>query len=237
MATGPRPAVLCPHGHWTNGRFLAVDTKTREKELKSGAEKTPEGAQSPLQARCAQLARMGCVVFHHDMVGYADSGPIEHRVGFNDAGAFLRLHGPMMLQTWNCVRALDFLLELPNIDPARIGVTGASGGGTQTTLEVALSARKFWIEISFLPATIFVGKVAAVVAASCSASMSGVRSQARGVLMSGVPIRGTLTAASSAMSRTCSACRASAPCGCPTNAPARATASVSTVVALAIARA
>lgn len=139
--TGPRPAVLCPHGHWTNGRFLAVDPKTREKELKSGAEKTAEGAQSPLQARCAQLARMGCVVFHHDMVGYADSGPIEHRAGFNDAEAFLRLHGPMMLQTWNCVRALDFLLELPGIDPARIGVTGASGGGTQTFILGALDSR------------------------------------------------------------------------------------------------
>lgn len=39
------------------------------------------------------------------------------------------------------------------------------GGGGQTTLDAALAARKFWIEISFLPPTIFVGKVAAVVAA------------------------------------------------------------------------
>lgn len=138
---GPRPAVLCPHGHWANGRFFAADSKTRDKEIQSGAEKTPEGAQSPLQARCAQLARMGCVVFHHDMIGYADSGPIEHRSGFNDAGALLRLHGPMMLQTWNCIRALDFILELPGIDPARIGVTGASGGGTQTFILGALDPR------------------------------------------------------------------------------------------------
>ena len=140
-SNGPRPAVLCPHGHWTNGRFLTVDAKSREKEMKSGAEKTPEGAQSPLQARCAQLARMGCVVLHHDMIGYADSGPIEHRGGFTQAETLLRLHGAMMLQTWNCIRALDFLVELPGVDPARIGVTGASGGGTQTFILGALDPR------------------------------------------------------------------------------------------------
>jgi dienelactone hydrolase len=140
-ASGKRPAILSPHGHWANGRFFEASDKTVEKEMKSGAEKTAEGAKYPLQARCAQLARMGCVVFHYDMVGYADSQQIKHREGFLDAEAELRLQNFMGLQTWNSVRALDFLLSLPDVDPTRIGVTGASGGGTQTFLLCAIDDR------------------------------------------------------------------------------------------------
>src|SRR5262249_23895046 len=133
--------VLCPHGHWPNGRFLDQGEKTAQDQIKSGAEKTIEGARHPLQARCAMLARMGCVVFHYDMVGYADSKPIGHRSGFTDADAELRLQSFMGLQTWNSIRALDFLLSLPGVDPKRIGVTGASGGGTQTFLLCAVDDR------------------------------------------------------------------------------------------------
>jgi hypothetical protein len=58
------PGVLCPHGHWANGRFYDAGDKGAAEQIKQGAEKTTEGARYPLQARCAQLARMGCVVFH-----------------------------------------------------------------------------------------------------------------------------------------------------------------------------
>jgi hypothetical protein len=138
---GKLPGVLCPHGHWPNGRFHEADEKTIAAQMKSGAEKTPEGAKYPLQARCAQLARMGCVVFHYDMVGYADSTALEHRKGFTDAEADLRLQSFMGLQTWNSIRALDFLLGLPEVDPHRIGVTGASGGGTQTFMLCGIDDR------------------------------------------------------------------------------------------------
>ncbi|HEV3085484.1 MAG TPA: acetylxylan esterase, partial [Gemmataceae bacterium] len=141
MKTGKMPGVLSPHGHWQNGRFYEANPNEVQSQLKQGAEKTAEGARYPLQARCAQLARMGCVVFHYDMVGYADSTQIEHRKGFLDPEAELRLQSFMGLQTWNSIRALDFLLSLPEVDPQRIGVTGASGGGTQTFILGAIDDR------------------------------------------------------------------------------------------------
>ncbi|MCI0464432.1 MAG: hypothetical protein L0Z62_46455 [Gemmataceae bacterium] len=139
--TGQLPAILSPHGHWPNGRFYDAGEKAAQAQIKQGAEKTVEGARYPLQARCAQLARMGCVVFHYDMIGNADSQQLKHRAGFNDADADLRLQNPLGLQTWNSIRALDFLLSLPDVDPARVGVTGASGGGTQTFILCAIDDR------------------------------------------------------------------------------------------------
>jgi dienelactone hydrolase len=139
--TGKLPAVLSPHGHWKDGRLYDAGEAVATKQIEIKAETNMAGARYPLQARCVQLARMGCVVFHYDMVGVADSQQIAHREGFTDAAAELRLQNFMALQTWNSIRALDFLLSLPDVDPARIGVTGASGGGTQTFILCAVDDR------------------------------------------------------------------------------------------------
>jgi len=138
---GKRPAVLNPHGHWNNGRFYEQAEPQAKKDVESGAEKTIESARYPLQAKCAMLARLGYVTFLYDMVGYADSKAIAHREGFTDPEAELRSQNFMGLQTWNSIRALDFLLSLPDVDPTRIGVTGASGGGTQTFILCAVDDR------------------------------------------------------------------------------------------------
>ncbi len=138
---GKIPAILCPHGHWANGRFYDAGDAEAARQLASGAEDFLSGAHSPLQARFVQLARMGCIVFHYDMVGNADSQMIEHRGEFNDISASLQLQNKMGLQTWNSIRALDYVLSLPDVDATRIGVTGASGGGTQTFMLCAVDSR------------------------------------------------------------------------------------------------
>jgi len=151
--SGKLPGVLCPHGHWANGRFYEAGAKEHRWALVRGEERFETSGRYPLQARCVTLARMGCVVFHYDMVGYADSVQLPHGPGFRRAmctpenwGYFSpqaesRLQSMMGLQTYNSIRALDWLSSLPDVDPKRIGVTGASGGGTQTFILSAIDDR------------------------------------------------------------------------------------------------
>ena len=156
--TGPRPAVLCPHGHWSNGRFHDAGASSVAKQIDEGAEQFKQGGRSPLQARCVHLARLGCVVFHYDMIGYADSVQISfelahrfakqrpemnrpQRWGLFSPQAESHLQSVMGLQTINSIRAIDFLETLPDVDKSRIAVTGASGGGTQTFMLAAVAPR------------------------------------------------------------------------------------------------
>ncbi|HIA48286.1 MAG TPA: hypothetical protein EYN96_10055 [Candidatus Hydrogenedentes bacterium] len=120
VGEGPFPAVYCPHGHWEEGRLVNNDINS-------------------IPGRSITLARMGAVVFTVDMVGYNDSSQFEHRWS-KDEYKLWGIH-PFALQLWGSVRALDFLQSLPDVDPERIGVTGASGGGTQTFALMAVDER------------------------------------------------------------------------------------------------
>jgi uncharacterized protein len=82
------------------------------------------------QIRCAHLARLGATVFSYGMVGWQDSRQTTH-----DDPIVLAL------QTWNSLKSLDFLCSLPEVDRQRIGMTGASGGGTQTLYLAMLDDR------------------------------------------------------------------------------------------------
>ena len=153
------PAVLSPHGH--GGRLQdhgKSGGKGVLKQIEIGAEKFEESGRMPKIARCATLARLGCVTFLYDMIGYADNLQLSYKLahqfskrrpnferqkdwGLYSAQAEMRMFSIFGLQTWNSIRALDFMESLPDVDPARIAVTGGSGGGTQTILLGALDDR------------------------------------------------------------------------------------------------
>jgi dienelactone hydrolase len=83
-----------------------------------------------VQIRSAALARMGAIVFAYDMIGYGESHQVTHRMPI-----------ALLLQTYNSRRVLEYLLSRPDVDPERIGMTGGSGGGTQTFMLTAIDKR------------------------------------------------------------------------------------------------
>jgi dienelactone hydrolase len=104
-------AILSPHGHWS-------DTEDYGR------------FRDDMQYRCASLARMGALVFSYDMVGYGESNQVTHDIPI-----------ALLLQTWNSRRVLEYLLSRSDVDPERIGITGASGGATQTFILAAIDDR------------------------------------------------------------------------------------------------
>lgn len=110
--TGPFPGILNPHGHWRNGRMADEDAGS-------------------IAARCISFARQGMVAFTYDMAGYNDTIQVDHKFAADLKNTLWSI-SLMGLQTWNSVRALDFLESLPDVDKSRLACTGESGGGTQT---------------------------------------------------------------------------------------------------------
>ncbi|MEP6663544.1 MAG: acetylxylan esterase [Verrucomicrobiota bacterium] len=132
---GKYPGILNPHGHWENGRMVDTDAAS-------------------IAARCINFARQGMIAFSYDMVGYNDTFFADqtnnvpatgwykrHRQFATDATNLLWNVNLMGLQTWNSIRALDFLESLPDVDKARLACTGESGGGTQTFMLGAIDGR------------------------------------------------------------------------------------------------
>ncbi|MBM4155785.1 MAG: hypothetical protein FJ221_12270 [Lentisphaerae bacterium] len=66
-------------------------------------------------------------------------GVTEHIRAGNQMGLVGEFLGTWF--AWDGIRALDYLLSRPEVDPRRVGVTGNSGGGTQTTWLCGLERR------------------------------------------------------------------------------------------------
>jgi len=111
------PTVVCPTGHW-------------------GLAKT----EPEVQARCIGLAKQGYVALTYDPFGQG-----ERDVPGNDHHEYFRSiavgRNNMSFMVWDTIRAIDYLLERPEVDPDRIACTGCSGGGLNTLYAAAIDER------------------------------------------------------------------------------------------------
>ena len=112
----PVPAVLNSNGHHAGG--VAMDYK---------------------QARCINLAKRGMLALSFEFLGMGETASL----GAHNQQLLLDLLGQCGAGVFLVVmkRALDLLLDHPATDPARVAMTGLSGGGWQTVLLAALDER------------------------------------------------------------------------------------------------
>ncbi len=126
----PLPGVVATCGHLANA-------------------KAGENYQSFAQG----LARLGYVVLIFDPIGQGErlqypNEKLESKIG-NGVLEHLYASNQQLLvgenfpawRTWDGIRALDYLLSRPEVDPKHIGLTGNSGGGTTTTWLCGLDER------------------------------------------------------------------------------------------------
>lgn len=108
---GKIPVVLCPNGHFENGRY-----------------------NSDVQSRCAGLAIMGAMTINYDLFAWGESAlqvdPKSHQKSLANT-----------IQALNSTRLLDYLLTFKYADTTRVGITGGSGGGSHTILMSAIDDR------------------------------------------------------------------------------------------------
>lgn len=129
-AKGPRPGVVGSCGHSTTGK-----------------------AEPAYQSFCQGLARMGYAVLIFDPIGQGERlqyAHVEkpHRPGIGVGEHLLAGNQQFLVgdffgswRAWDGIRALDYLLSRPEVDPKHVGITGNSGGGTMTTWLCGVESR------------------------------------------------------------------------------------------------
>src|SRR5437870_3221533 len=92
------------------------------------------------QKRCINVAKRGMLALSLEWPGFGELSQPENG---HDYGAHLDLVGANALGFFYLAmrRGLDYLAAVPQVDPARLGVTGLSGGGWQTIVLSALDER------------------------------------------------------------------------------------------------
>lgn len=100
------------------------------------------GNKTGYQHHGAWFARHGYVCLAIDTIQLGELEGVHH--GTRRFGMYWwnsRGYTPAGVEAWNGMRAIDYLQSRPEVDPARIGMTGRSGGGAYTWYTAALDER------------------------------------------------------------------------------------------------
>ena len=108
---GKHPLIICPNGHFANGRYGKVQ-----------------------QLRLATLARMGAICVDYDLWGWGESADEVGKEAHQTAEAHV-------MQALNGIVILNHMIKRKDVDTLRIGVNGGSGGGSQVVLLTVLDDR------------------------------------------------------------------------------------------------
>ena len=129
--TPPLPAVICHHQHagqYDLGKSEVLGWKG-----------------NPQQAYAAELCARGYLVIAPDTIGFEErrhprmaGQHYEHFLAQEYLLKGLTLQGKMI---WDVMRAVDYLLSRPEVDPNRIGIVGHSMGAAETWFSMSLEPR------------------------------------------------------------------------------------------------
>ncbi len=123
----PRPAILNVIGHSPAGKAAEI-----------------------VQRRSIAQASKGFVALTIDAIGQGERQIEDYTAYGRPPGnahrvvgtqAFLAGTHVFNFMVWDAIRAVDYLISRPEVDPARIGCTGCSGGGMMTTYVLAFEPR------------------------------------------------------------------------------------------------
>lgn len=103
---------------------------------------SPSGDKTQYQRHGISFARNGYVAFILDSIQIAETFALHHGVLNQEMyDWYSRGYTPAGVEVWNAMRAIDYLETRPEVDPARIGMTGRSGGAAMSWFTAAVDPR------------------------------------------------------------------------------------------------
>lgn len=100
------------------------------------------GAKAHYQHHGAWFARHGYVCLVIDTIQLGELEGLHHGTHRENLWWWnARGYTPGGVEAWNAIRALDYLQSRPEVDGAKLGMTGRSGGGAYTWITAALDER------------------------------------------------------------------------------------------------
>jgi cephalosporin-C deacetylase-like acetyl esterase len=103
---------------------------------------SPSGDKAQYQRHGISFAKNGYAAFILDSIQIAETFGLHHGVFSQEMyDWYARGYTPAGVEVWNAMRAIDYLMTRAEVDGARIGMTGRSGGAAMSWFTAAVDPR------------------------------------------------------------------------------------------------